>query len=135
MLIVVLCAVYPLMPILSFVVAMVYPGYLCQTWDRGSIVDLAGYNFDISETACDVVAKDDAITIFASEVGKKQKTAIFKYDPGDDELPKVLAVDAKTVRISLHSVSSIFFRKEVIEGLSIVYDIDHIHYPEAERRP
>ncbi len=133
MLIVALCAVYPLLPILSFAMASIYPDYFCQTWQRSSVSDLAGYNFEISETACDVLAKDDAITIFASEVGKKEKTAIFKYDPGGDELPRVVAANSGTVRISLHSISSIFFRKDVIGSLSIVYDIDHIDYPEAGR--
>lgn len=130
-LIAMLCVVYPLQPILSFVIGWVYPGHFCQTWNRGSLSGLAGYDFEINETACDVIAKDDAITILASEVGRKEKTAIFKYDPGGDELPEVVAVDAHTVRISVRSISSIFFRSDVVGSLSILYDIGHVDYPNA----
>jgi hypothetical protein len=125
------CALYPLQPVLSFVIGSVYPGYFCQTRNRGSLSGLAGHDFEINETACDVIAKDDAITVVASQTGKKEKTAIFTYDPGRDERPKIVAIDAHTVRISLQSPSSIFFRNDFIGDLSVVHDIGHIDYPNA----
>jgi hypothetical protein len=125
---------YALQPLLGLAIALVYPGYFCDTRSLGSFSDVAGYDFEISETACDVLAKDDAITIFATKAGKKGKTAIFKYDPGAEEFPEIVAVGAHTAHISLKSISSIFFRKDNIGDLSISYDIGHIYYPGSGNR-
>ena len=122
-------ALYALRPILGLAIGLVYPGYFCDTRSLGSVLNVAGYDFEVSETACDVLAKDDAITIFVSETGKKEKTAVFKYDPGAEAFPKIVAADAHTARISLESISSIFFREDRVGSLSISYDIGRNYYP------
>ena|ERR1700761_8222234 len=122
----VLCSMQPL---LNLAIGLVYPGYFCDTRSLGSFLGVAGYDFEVSETACDVLAKDDAITIFASATGKTEKIAIFTYEPGVEELPEIVAVDTHAARISLRSISSIFFREERIGDLPISYNIGHIDYP------
>jgi hypothetical protein len=102
------------------------------TEDRGKVSDISGFDFEFSETACDVIAKDDAITVFISRPGAANKAAVFKYDPGSDELPVVTSVDRHTVLISLRSVSSIFFRKHSWADLAITYNIGDIHYPDRD---
>jgi hypothetical protein len=122
-----LAFMYPLLPL---VIGLIYPGYFCETRVRGSVTVMSGYEFEFSETACDVIAKDDAITVFVTKSGVGAKTALFKYDPGSDELPQVTSVDAHTVRIAIGSISSVFFRKNEFGDLSITYAIGHIDYPE-----
>ena len=104
----------------------------CVTEARGKITGISGFDFELSETACDILAKDDAITVFISRPGSANKAAVFKYDPGTDELPVMTLVDQHTVLISLRSVSSIFFRKYSWEDLAITYNIGDIHYPDRD---
>jgi hypothetical protein len=119
-------ALYPLYPSLLLAVGLVYPGFFCDTESRGSLTDVAGYDFQFSETACDVVAKDDAITVFISKTGESARTPIFKYDPGADALPTITAIDRRTVQVSLERVSSVFFRRYAYGDLAISYDIRRI---------
>jgi len=129
---------YPIFIALGLIVAIGGPfvvlGLLmapgaCITESRGKIVNVAGYDFEISETSCDLIAKDDAVSVLISKTGHQSQTAIFKYDPGRYLPPEIRATGAHSVQISIPSISSEFFRKDKWEDLSIEYDLGQIDYP------
>src|SRR5207244_1513064 len=54
----------------------------CTTEVRDAVSAIAGLDFEASNTDCDLLDKDNAITIVVSRTGEAKKTAIFKYEPG-----------------------------------------------------
>ncbi|MBS0219455.1 MAG: hypothetical protein JSR91_01815 [Proteobacteria bacterium] len=104
----------------------------CISETFGEISNVAGFDFQFVDTACDLLAKSEAISIFVSrrsgssdQVGR---TEIFKYD-GPMEPPTITEIDPRTIRISVGAISSIYFAKEQWDGIAILYDIGHIDYP------
>lgn len=109
--------------------------YTCITEVHGKVSNLAGFDFEVSETDCDVLAKDAAISVFASKPGQPHKTLLFKYDPGGVEPDPVITwIGQHTVQISVPWISSVFFRRDGFKGLSVVYKIDKIDYPDVEAK-
>ena len=107
----------------------------CLTEIHKTIVSPLGFYFVISETGCDSLAKDAAVTVFASRTGRKGRTPLFKYDPAElDSSPEITAIDQNTILISIPRVSSIFFRKYDWNGVSIRYDIGAVDYPETPEK-
>jgi hypothetical protein len=119
----------PLCLLLAVIGLAWIPG-ACLTEIHKTIVSPLGFYFVISETDCDLLAKDAAVTVFASRTGRKERTPLFKYDPAElDSSPAITAIDQNTILISIPRVSSIFFRKYEWDGVSIRYNIDTIDYP------
>ena len=109
--------------------------YTCITEIHGKVSSLAGFDFEISETNCDTLANDAAISVFASKPGQPHKTLLFKYDPGGgDPDPVITSIGQHTVQISVPRISSVFFRRDGFKGLSVVYKIDKIDYPDVEAK-
>ena len=97
----------------------------CITEERNIVYDLAGYDFEISETNCDTIAKDDAVSVFVSHSGRDEKVLILKYDPGRNLSPTFAAVGPHRIRIALGVIKpEIFLRVRQWEDLLIDYDID-----------
>lgn len=122
---------------LAFIYSLpiVLPGLLfwqpmCITETRGKITDIPGYEFEFSETSCDVIAKDDAVSVLASRVGSKMQTPVFKYDPYRTLIPKIESTGEHSVKISIPDIAEEFFRKEKFQDLSIQYDIGMVLYPD-----
>jgi hypothetical protein len=109
-----------------------FPG-ACISETFGKASNIAGADFEFVDTDCDLIAKDEAITISVSRgpglLDWFGKTEIFKYDGIPEIKPVVTAVDRHTVRISVEAVSSVHFAKKRWEDLTIVYDIGSIEYP------
>ena len=107
----------------------------CHTSILGKIDNAVSYDFEISNTTFKTLASDDAIAIFISCTSQSEKTALFKYDPGNAELPIIDVVEPRTVVVSVRRSSSVYFRKHRWEDVSIRYDLGHIQYPGMERTP
>lgn len=109
--------------------------YSCLIETRAKIPGLGGYDFEVSETSCDFLAKDDAVSVFVSKVGGKKKDLLFKYDPArpQDAFPVITIPAPQTIQIAVPWVSSIFSRQETWNGVSIIYKIDRIEYPDAAK--
>jgi hypothetical protein len=127
-----MAVVVPLAPVSLF---LAWFGFgACITSEPEKVFGVSGYDFDISETDCDTLAKDAAISVFAAKSGHAKKTLVFKYDPGDSSQdgtwPVIASVDGRTVRISVDRVSSLFLRREELDGLAIDYRIGKIEYPD-----
>ena len=108
--------------------------YACLTQVHRRISDISGLTFEIRETDCDRIAKEGWISIYASRPGQSDNGLVFQYDEGGaGPLPRITAVDPRTVRISIPAISEIHLRRHTWDGVTIEYDIGHIEYPHPER--
>jgi hypothetical protein len=104
----------------------------CITEVRGRISGVSGFDFEIIETNCDTLAKDVSISVFASRPGRPKKVLLFEFDPAyDDLMPVITLVDQHTVRISIPRISSLILRREKLKGLTVIYQIGVIDYPDG----
>ncbi len=104
---------------------------ICITESRGKITNLSGYDFEISETNCDLIAKDDAVSVFVSRTGQTKQTPVFKFGPTREVRPIIKLIDPHTIQISIAWVSDVYFKHDKWEDLSIEYDIGRIDYPSS----
>jgi hypothetical protein len=108
-----------------------FVGGACITETREKFSNISGFNFEVIETDCDLIAKDASISVLVSRGARTRQTLLFKYDPGGAPvpLPVIRLVGANSVRISVPRVSSLFYRTDHWETLSIDYDIGAIEFP------
>jgi len=105
----------------------------CITEVHGRISGVSGFDFEISETNCDTLAKTATISVFASKPGRPKKVLLFKFFPAyDDLLPVITPVDQHTVQISIPEISSLFLRRDKLKDLTVIYKIDVIDYPDSD---
>jgi hypothetical protein len=107
--------------------------YFCNTEIYRELYDMSGFDFEISETDCDTLAKDASVSVLVSRHGETTKTLLFKYDPIYYlPLPSITLPDQRTIKISVPKVSSLFFERSSWNGLAITYDIDVNYYPDVQ---
>jgi hypothetical protein len=105
----------------------------CTTEVRGRTFGVSGFDFEISETYCDTIAKSAAISVFASKSGNAKKVLLFKFVPShEDLLPVITQLDQHSVRISIPEISSMLLIQNKIEDLNVNYKIDIIDYPDSD---
>jgi len=110
-----------------------------MTEDLKTIPSLAGVRFEVTYTNCDVIAKEDSVTVYASKAvaggeplfarWSNPKVPIFVYVPGRSETPSIEASGESTVLISIPNVSSIYSQSSQWRNVRINYHIGHIFYP------
>lgn len=117
-----------------------WPG-ACVQEELASIPNLSGMSFQITYTNCDTLAKQEAISVYASTTASRgeswfekwlhRKTLLFRYDPSgrDKTLPSISATRRDRVLISVPEVSSILFQRPKWQNVSIDYRIERIDYP------
>jgi hypothetical protein len=102
----------------------------CITETRGKISAMAGSDFEISETNCDEIAKQDWISVSVSRPGKAHKTLLFQYDPPDvDPFPVITPTGPHSVQIAVPWNAEVLFHRDGPNGLSVVYKVGGIEYP------
>ena len=116
----------------------------CTTEVRLKIENLSGVSFEVADTSCDTIAKDENIRIYARKVDPKeagifsrwrnQKSLLFRYDPGNfnNPLPSITRPSSSTILISVPEVSEIIDQKHEWAGMSIDYSIGHNENPELD---
>jgi len=128
---------------ISCLAALLVGGYLllsmirshaCITETRKTISNLSGFNFEITETNCDTLAKEGWITIFASRVGENRKTLLFEYDGDDDPLPDIRVSYDHNITISIPVVASIHTQHRKWKYGTIEYKIGRIAFPSVEKK-
>lgn len=114
----------------------------CST-EKVEEVNLSNLRFQIEDTSCDGLAKDEAIRVYikdmASDEGSifsrwtNQRTLLFRYDPGrwDNPLPFITRPSQSTILISIPEVSSIDYQNRKWENMCVNYDIRRVDYPAA----
>lgn len=122
-----------------FLLAMVglaWTPFSCTTEVRGRAASISGFDFEISETDCDTLAKDASISVFASRMGHSKKTLLLEYSPaGVDELPVITSVGLHEVQIFIPKISNLIFRRDRMRDLSVAYKIDVTEYQDNGATP
>jgi hypothetical protein len=115
--------------------------FTCQTEERLKIDDPAGLRFEVEYKSCDTLAKDEAISVYATKIASKgaglfsrwrdQRTLLFRYDPGrwDNPLPSITRPSQSAILISIPEVSSIGYQNREWEKMSVNYAIGRVDYP------
>ena len=104
--------------------------YSCLATVHQRIAGLSGFDFEISETNCDFLAKEAEMDVFIAKAGQTQKTLLFKYvPPGFDAMPAIASLDDHTVQISIWRVPTILCRRDKWETLTVKYNIGVVDYP------
>jgi hypothetical protein len=107
--------------------------HFCPTERLATISDVSGFDFEVSRTDCDMIAKEVWISVFASKPGQAGKALVFEYDPfWYERVPLITSLDQHTVKISIPKVSSVLFQRASWISLSIVYDIGVVVYPDEK---
>ena len=112
----------------------------CLVENRMTIPNVSGVKFEVSYANCDEIAKQEAISIYASSADEKdsavfrlwhRRTLLFRYDPwtADGPLPTIRAAGSNRILISVPKVSSVFFRTDKWRNMKIDYEIGQIAYP------
>jgi hypothetical protein len=119
--------------------------FVCRTEERLKIDDPTGFRFEVEYKNCDTLAKDEAISVYATKVASKgvsvfsrwrnQRTLLFRYDPGrwDNPLPSITHPSPSTILISIPKVSSIGYQNHEWEKMSVKYEIGRVVYPAASK--
>lgn len=124
----------PIYLLLAMVGLAPTPG-TCITEIHRKIISPLGFYFEISETDCDTLAKDSAISVYASRTGQTGRTLLFKYGPaGKDPDPQITVIDQNTLELSIPRVSDVIFRQENWRGIIVKYHIGTIEYPTGEMK-
>ncbi len=115
--------------------------FTCQTEEKLKVEDAAGFRFEVEYKSCDTLAKDEAISVYATKVASKgagllsrwrnQRTLLFRYDPGrwDNPLPSITRPSQSAILISIPEVSSIGYQNREWEKISVNYAIGRVDYP------
>jgi len=115
--------------------------FACISAERATIPDISGMRFDITYTNCDVLAKQEAISVYVSAAKRagsplldklfRARSLLFRYDPDKDNspLPQIKVLSDNTIIISVPAVSSINYQSQSWRRVSVKYNIGHVDYP------
>lgn len=107
--------------------------------------EISGVRFDIERSYCDLFAKDESVSVYATTVREstlrkalgwfRHGELLFRYDPGNDNnpLPTVTSPTQADIRIAVPLVSSVIVQRRKWDGKSVSYDIGKIYYPSSQR--
>jgi hypothetical protein len=106
----------------------------------GEVHDLAGFDFQISETDC---WHNPAVSVFVAKAGHSTKTRLFQYVRSAafhylrsaDQVPVITLIGKNTVQISLSGMQVEHCRRDRWGPLRIKYDIGVVDYPDSGTRP
>lgn len=112
--------------------------WACTSESKGGLSNVSGWDLDIEYTACDLLAKEEAISVYATPYRPggsqhswfRKRTLLFRYDPaGPDELlPGFESAGADRILISVPEVSSISVQQHVLGKTTVNYHIGRIVY-------
>lgn len=107
----------------------------CITTSRKTIADPAGYEFEITDTYCSMVAHTANADICVRRKGEARQTLLFEYDPVEIAgLPSVRVIDDNKIMISVPWVNEVFARRDRWRGMQIEYKIGRVDYESKPKR-
>jgi hypothetical protein len=72
----------------------------CDAERKKKISNLAGLDFEVTDTDCDVgLYKGAAMSVFVSKTGEGEKALLFKFEPEDDDLLPEIKVEQQNSTI------------------------------------
>jgi hypothetical protein len=111
----------------------------CTSEKRGGLDNVSGWDLEIEHTSCDLFAKDEAISVYATWHGSarglgwfRKRMLIFRYAPfsPDELLPGFESSGPHKILISVPEVSSISVQQYAIGDTAVNYHIGRIEYPD-----
>ena len=113
---------------------------VCNTETQANFENVAGWDFEVEDSSCDTLAKDEEVRLFAissqaknSRLGRlfARRKLIFAYDPGTTGVNglTVQPKDSNQILISLSKASSVIKKERTLGELVVDYDIQQIEYP------
>jgi hypothetical protein len=118
----------------------------CGTEEKLKVEELPGLKFEVTYLSCDVLAKDEAIRVYAETTApdrawffpgwRNQRTLLFSYDPENESgpLPTITRQSPSTILISVPEVSSISYQSRKWAKMSIDYSIGRVEYPSSPNK-
>ena len=109
------------------------------------VVNLSSLRFEVEDTRCDGLAKDEAIRVYVNDFElhggwifskwRNKRTLLFDYDPGrwDNPLPSITRPNPSTILISIPEVSSIHYQSRKWADITVNYHIGQVEYPEPSK--
>jgi len=137
--VILILSTYILLPGAVFGCALVLPFILlfwhaCDVVYAQNLTDISGYDFEITETSCDAIAKWGEVSIAAAPTGHQPKTEIFNYDPiAGRPFPTIRVSADRRILISVPDIYEIRVRLFQLGDVPITYDIGDIVYPKASQ--
>lgn len=79
-----------------------------------SRISVAGLRFQVEDTDCDTLAKEEWVSVYGSAGTGRGRTLLFKYSPASYHLPlpTIEAPDQRTIIIAIPIVSSVYVKLE-----------------------
>lgn len=115
--------------------------FSCNSQREMKLTNIAGHDFEITYTNCDVLAKEEFVSVYISSTKDNRKwwvpewlirkKLLFRYDPAmpTDSLPSIRVSGQNRISISIPRVSSVIFASKKWENVSVDYQIGHVDYP------
>ena len=109
------------------------------------ITETSGIKFTVERESCDLLGKDEFISIYATRLPKppiwkllgrsKEQSLLFRYDPGaeNEPLPTITLLTQAEIHIAIPSVSWVAFQQHRWNGKSISYDIGKSYFPNVPK--
>lgn len=110
-----------------------------------STSEMSGVRFVVERSSCDLLAKDESVSVYATTVAEsplrkisgwfRRRALLFRYDPGSDSdpLPTITLPTQTEIRIAVPLVSSIVLQRRKWDGKSVSYDIGKNYFPTSSR--
>lgn len=106
------------------------------------ITETSGIRFVIERSSCDLLGKDEAVSVYATTVSGSplrgllgwfgHRALLFRYDPGsvDNPLPTIVLPTSTEIHVMIPSVSSILVQRRNWDGKAVSFDIGKIYFPD-----
>jgi hypothetical protein len=99
----------------------------CSSTERALLRDTTGLAFTAVDTSCDLIAKDQTVSIYVGD--GSARSLLMKYDPDPRSGGPRISVDGNKINISIDSVSSLFSQSESFKSYKVEYEVQHVEYP------
>jgi hypothetical protein len=111
-------------------VGLAWTPWTCIAEQRKVVTNLHGIDFEVTETNCDVLAKDDVMRVLVSKTGGRRKVSILEFDPvGWAPLPQFSVSDDGKITVAVEKMGAVLKQQDEWNGISIHYKIGHIYDP------
>jgi len=117
------------------VAGVVWTPWTCIVEQRKIVKNLHRIDFEITETNCDLLAKDDMMRVLVSRAGDQHKISILEFDPLNwAPLPDFSVSDNGEITVRVEFVGEIVHQESEWNGRPIHYQIGRIEYANPQKQ-
>src|SRR5258708_33998269 len=112
----------------------------CNSQTETELPNISGHDFEITYANCDVLAKEEFVSVYISSTKANRKwwipgwlnrkALLFRYDPAmwKAPLPSIRASGQDRIVISIPRGSSLIVENRKWRNVSVDYEIGHVDY-------